>query len=346
MIYPRRTAQASNRAQNPLSTKLWNPLNSSSRVFGPQLAQRRPNEGAEAKQAPPPLQAQQTPALPNPTDSQPGPSVVQQRQSSRRQTINSLQVEASNVDDGNSSNRESTGERLRIHPISRKGKEPAHRTKMSPRDAPPLSSNALFSNSPAPSNEPAQNSDNQDFVPSYAQDLESGARNQQSSSSTGTGSSYSSDLEWGPSHPCFPHPNPHVPLVSPLYNSTRIIRVQRDWMIAGDLAPTFSNVYPTILEAWVPEQDFRTLVETVNDGLISAFRPAGWRAWLDAVLGVATGWLWEDLGATAVKRQVRELEKFMDGWNVGRAKGRDEDVKVFPLRRTGFLSVSCSPCLK
>ena len=114
-------------------------------------------------------------------------------------------------------------------------------------------------------------------------------------------------------------------------------------MIAGDLAPTFSNVYPTILEAWVSEQDFRTLVETVNDGLISAFRPAGWRAWLDAVLGVATGWLWEDLGATTVKSQVRELEKFMDGWNVGRSKGQGEDVKVFPLRRTGFLSVSrCS----
>lgn len=111
-------------------------------------------------------------------------------------------------------------------------------------------------------------------------------------------------------------------------------------MIAGDLAPTFSNVYPTILEAWVSEQEFRTLVETVNDGLISAFRPAGWRAWLDAVLGVATGWLWEDLGATGVKSQVRELEKFMDGWNVGRGEGQDEDVKVFPLRRTGFLSVS------
>lgn len=115
-------------------------------------------------------------------------------------------------------------------------------------------------------------------------------------------------------------------------------------MIAGDLAPTFSNVYPTILEAWVSEQDFRTLVETVNDGLIRAFRPAGWRAWLDAVLGVATGWLWEDLGATGVKSQVRELEKFMDGWNVGRSKGQDEDVKVIPLRRTGFLSVSWCSC--
>lgn len=296
----------------------------------------------EAKQAPPPLQVQQTSTLSKPTSSQPDPSVVQQLQPSRRQTINSLQVEASNVEDGNSTNRESTGERLLIHPISRKGKEPAHRTKMSPRDILPVSSNALFSNSPAPSDEPAQNSNNQDFIPPYTQDLE---ENQQSSSSTGSGSSYSSDLEWGPSHPCFPHPNPHVPLVSPLYNSTRIIRVQRDWMIAGDLAPTFSNVYPTILEAWVSEQDFRTLVETINDGLISAFRPAGWRAWLDAVLGVATGWLWEDLGATAVKSQVRELEKFMDGWNVGRGKDRDEDVKVFPLRRTGFLSVSYCPIL-
>lgn len=318
-------------------------MNSSSRVFGPQPGQRRPNEGAEAKQAPP-LQAQQTSAISKPTDSQPGPSVVQPRQSNQRQTISSLQVEASNAEDGVSSNRDGTGERLRIHPISRKGKEPARRTKMSPRDDLPISSNALFSNTPDPSDKLAQKSDNQDIIPSYAHDLEAGDRNQQSSSSTGSGSSYSSDLEWGPFHPCFPHPNPHVPLASPLYISTRIIRVQRDWMIAGDLAPTFSNVYPTILEAWVSEQDFRTLVETVNDGLISAFRPAGWRAWLDAVLGVATGWLWEDLGATGVKGQVRELEKFIDGWNLGRSKGRDEDVKVLPLRKTGFLSVSCCSC--
>lgn len=112
-------------------------------------------------------------------------------------------------------------------------------------------------------------------------------------------------------------------------------------MMAGDLAPTFSNVYPEILDPWVSEQDFRMLIQTVNDGLIKAFKPGGWRAWVDMVLGVATGWLWEDLGAAAVKSEVRNVEGFIEDWNGGReGRSGDEGVKVVPLRRTGYLSVS------
>lgn len=83
------------------------------------------------------------------------------------------------------------------------------------------------------------------------------------------------------------------------------------------------------------------LIQTVNDGLIKAFKPGGWRAWVDMVLGVATGWLWEDLGAAAVKSEVRNVEGFIEDWNGGR-EGRSggEGVKVVPLRRTGYLSVS------
>lgn len=111
--------------------------------------------------------------------------------------------------------------------------------------------------------------------------------------------------------------------------------------MAGDLAPTFSNIYPEILDPWVSEQDFRTLIQTVNDGLIKAFKPGGWRAWVDMVLGVATGWLWEDLGAAAVKSEVRNVEGFIEDWNGGReGRSGDEGVKVVPLRRTGYLSVS------
>lgn len=117
-------------------------------------------------------------------------------------------------------------------------------------------------------------------------------------------------------------------------------------MVAGDLAPTFSNVYPEILDPWVSEQDFRILVRTVNDGLVRAFEPAGWRAWIDAVLGVATGWLWEDFGAAGVKDGVRGVEGFIEQWNGGRAgKEGEEGAKVVPLRRTGYLSVSPSPLL-
>ncbi|KAL8776994.1 MAG: hypothetical protein Q9213_008058, partial [Squamulea squamosa] len=158
-------------------------------------------------------------------------------------------------------------------------------------------------------------------------------------------STSSTSPPWGPSHPCFPHPNPHVPLSSPLAVTTRIIRIPRDYMTYGDLAPQFSIVYPEILERWVPEQDFRELVTGVNSRLASAFRPEGWRAWKDALLGLCTGWLWEDLGGEGVhvKKMVRECERWVEGWNGrrlregggGEGMGEEGLVRVVGLRRTG-----------
>lgn len=114
-------------------------------------------------------------------------------------------------------------------------------------------------------------------------------------------------------------------------------------MIAGDLAPTFSNIYPEILEPWVSDADFRELVQNVNDRLIKAFHPSGWRAWFDAIMGLATGWIWEDLGFSAVKKGLRDTEEWIERWN-GRegkmaAEGEADSAKVVPLRRTGYLSV-------
>ncbi len=113
-------------------------------------------------------------------------------------------------------------------------------------------------------------------------------------------------------------------------------------MIAGDLAPTFSNTYPEILESWVSEADFRMLIKNINEGLIAAFSPYGWRAWMDAVLGVATGWIWEDLGFAGVKKGVRGVEQMIEEWNGQRRNTleKEEDaevVKAIPLRRTGYL---------
>ncbi|KAI9877512.1 MAG: hypothetical protein M1830_003708 [Pleopsidium flavum] len=145
------------------------------------------------------------------------------------------------------------------------------------------------------------------------------------------------DYAWGPWDPCFPHPNPHVPLNSPLYHSTRVIRIKRDWMIAGDRAPTFSNLYPEILEPVLPEQEFRTIVRHVNEELIQAFDPWSWRNWLDALLGLLTGWLWEDLGLTAVKRRLKAVENWLEEWNT--KVGERDGVRVVGLRRTGYLSL-------
>lgn len=146
-----------------------------------------------------------------------------------------------------------------------------------------------------------------------------------------------SEFPWGPSHPCFPHPNPHVPLDSELYESTRIIRIRRDWMMKGDLAPTFANLYPEILDPLVTEDDFRIVIKKINDTLTAAFDPFTFRAWLDAVMGVATFWLWDDVGLTGVKKQLAELERWIEDWN--RKFGAKEGVVIIPLRRTGYLTV-------
>ncbi|KAI4624784.1 uncharacterized protein J4E87_005263 [Alternaria ethzedia] len=146
-----------------------------------------------------------------------------------------------------------------------------------------------------------------------------------------------SEFPWGPSHPCFPHPNPHVPLDSELYNTTRIIRIKRDWMMKGDLAPTFANLYPEILDPLVTEDDFRILIKKINDTLVDAFDPFTFRACLDTVLGIATFWLWEDAGFTGVKKQLADLERWIEDWN--RDIGSKEAVRIIPLRRTGYLTL-------
>ncbi|KAL2015982.1 hypothetical protein VTK56DRAFT_4471 [Thermocarpiscus australiensis] len=151
--------------------------------------------------------------------------------------------------------------------------------------------------------------------------------------------------EWGPQHPCYPHLNPHVPVGSPEYASTRIIRVRRDWLLEGDLAPTFSNLYPDILDpAGISEQEFRRIIDKLNSELVLIFNPYGWRNVLDGVLGLATGWLWDDLGLTAAKSRLRKLEKWIEQWNAEMEKtvGAEEGAippKIVPLRRTGYMTL-------
>ncbi|TWU73672.1 hypothetical protein ED733_004217 [Metarhizium rileyi] len=151
--------------------------------------------------------------------------------------------------------------------------------------------------------------------------------------------------EWGPQHPCFPHLNPHVPLSSVEYATTRIIRVKRDWLVAGDLAPTFSNLYPEILDpAGVSEQEFRRVIEKLNGDLIPIFDPFDFRNMLDSVLGLVTGWLWDDFGLTAAKSRLNSLEKWIEKWNLEMEKtmASEEGIlppKLIPLRQTGYMTL-------
>ena len=120
-------------------------------------------------------------------------------------------------------------------------------------------------------------------------------------------------------------------------------------MVAGDLYPVLSNVYPEILAPWVREVDFRRLIEKLNALLAESFAPRGARAWMDMLMGLVTGWLWEDLGLTRAKRGAKEMESVVASWNEerlredrgrSRSEGDREEmslVQAIDLRRTGFL---------
>ncbi|RLM00931.1 hypothetical protein CFD26_108794 [Aspergillus turcosus] len=154
---------------------------------------------------------------------------------------------------------------------------------------------------------------------------------------TGGDAEVAEELAWGPAHPCYPHVNPHVPIGSQEYLTTRIIRIRRDWMVKGDLAPTFSNLYPEILDPLLPEQEFRRVIATVNEELIKAFDPFSFRNMVDGALGLVTGWLWEDIGAPGIKSHLQRVEAWLDKWN--REIGAKEGVHIWSLRRTAYLSL-------
>ncbi|RPB26860.1 hypothetical protein L211DRAFT_659303 [Terfezia boudieri ATCC MYA-4762] len=142
--------------------------------------------------------------------------------------------------------------------------------------------------------------------------------------------------DWNHEHPCFPHPNPHVPLDSPLFQSTRIIRIPRDYMINGDNTPAFSIVYPVILEPYVTEEQFRKIVDTVNEKMRLAFDPWNKWNWVDAVCGLATLWFWEEIFPTYVKRRLREVEKILEEWNVTL---KEQGARLIPLRRSAYITL-------
>ncbi|KAF5690032.1 hypothetical protein FCIRC_1054 [Fusarium circinatum] len=203
-----------------------------------------------------------------------------------------------------------------------------------------------------------------DPMPSYGKDLERGPdimdpRISNVSAGDGIGSALSTtnssimgeDVEpdaageWGPQHPCYPHLNPHVPVDSPEYVNTRIIRIRRDWLIKGDLAPTFSNLYPEILDpAGLSEQEFRRIVEKLNGELIPAFDPYGLRNMIDTLLGLVTGWIWDDVGLTGIKSRLNRLEKWIEQWNLEMEKtiGTEDGAippRILPLRQTGYMTL-------
>ncbi|KAF5668870.1 hypothetical protein FHETE_5136 [Fusarium heterosporum] len=204
----------------------------------------------------------------------------------------------------------------------------------------------------------------EEHMPSYGKDLERGPdimdpRISNVSAGDGIGSALSTTNssimgeevepdaagEWGPQHPCYPHLNPHVPVDSPDYVNTRIIRIRRDWLVKGDLAPTFSNLYPEILDpAGLSEQEFRRIIEKLNGELVPAFNPYSMRNIADSLLGLVTGWVWDDFGLTGIKSRLNGLEKWLEQWNIEMEKTMGSEdggmaPKILPLRQTGYMTL-------
>lgn len=153
----------------------------------------------------------------------------------------------------------------------------------------------------------------------------------------GGGAEVAEELSWGPAHPCYPHLNPHVLVGSNEYLTTRVIRIRRDWMVKGDLAPTFSNLYPEILDPLLPEQEFRRVIAYVNEELVKAFDPFSLRNWFDGAMGLLTGWFWEDLGAPGIKGHLKRVEAWLENWN--REVGAKDGVHIWSLRQTAYMSL-------
>jgi hypothetical protein len=102
--------------------------------------------------------------------------------------------------------------------------------------------------------------------------------------------------------------------------------------------PSYANLYPEILDPVISESDFRFLIANLNAKIESAFNPFTFRALFDCLLGVFTGFLWDDLGMSGVKTGQKSLERFVDNWNAQKAK-EGREVKLVQPRRTGFTAL-------
>lgn len=360
------SAAGPTRLQRLSSARLWNPANSTPRAPS---HKRRPSSPIE-----PPVPLQH-PALDQSTDTA-DPNVTGAGDyplltlTEHRQVRHSSSTPLSFQFDLNTTD----NKRISLPGSVRASYDERRSQTLSPTrfDFQTRTSGDFTSESPPPTNNPKVDKgkgimlpENEEPRRSYSRDLERGPdildnhRFSNVSLGDGIGSAISSsnssimgeeiqpDLgeAWGPQHPCFPHYNPHVPSDSAEYAKTRIIRIRRDWLLQGDLAPTFSNLYPEILDpAGIPEPEFRRIIDKLNKELVPAFDPYNPRNVLDAVLGLVTGWLWDDFGMTGIKSRLNNLELWIEKWNREKEKTTPSEEGILPpklisLRRTGYMTL-------
>lgn len=131
-------------------------------------------------------------------------------------------------------------------------------------------------------------------------------------------------------------------------------------MAAGDLYPQYSSLFPELLlEAGIGEEKFRECIARINRVLMEVYMPAGvsgvykaqngqntgnipsnssGRNFLDGVLGLLTGWVWDDTGLLGIKSGVERVEGVIRTFNK-ELEHEGKDARWISLRGTAYLSL-------
>lgn len=131
-------------------------------------------------------------------------------------------------------------------------------------------------------------------------------------------------------------------------------------MAAGDLYPQYSSLFPELLlEAGIGEEKFRECIARINRVLMEVYMPAGvsgvvkaqngqnagnisgnssGRNFLDGVLGLLTGWLWDDTSLLGIKSGVERVEGVIRAFNK-ELEHEGKDTHWISLRGTAYLSL-------
>ena len=131
-------------------------------------------------------------------------------------------------------------------------------------------------------------------------------------------------------------------------------------MAAGDLYPQYSSLFPELLmEAGIGEEKFRECIARINRVLMEVYMPAGvsgvlkaqngqnagnisgnssGRNFLDGVLGLLTGWVWDDTGLLGIKSGVERVEGVICAFNK-ELEHEGKDARWITLKGTAYLSL-------
>ncbi|SCU84510.1 LAMI_0C07756g1_1 [Lachancea mirantina] len=170
---------------------------------------------------------------------------------------------------------------------------------------------------------------------------------------------------------CVTHfPNVYVPVDSAAFLETRVVRIPRRFETTLDY-PTFSSQLPGLepaaiyddysdqefiphgryetqlfgtsstspLSNYLTQDQFRDIVETVNEFTRKAYEPLSWQNILNNTLDYLTFNLWNNVISKLFVSPLQELETYVERLNNSDLL-RQHSVKLISPRRSAYLSVS------